>query len=113
MALFSFALLYPQTKHKHETFTNASLLPSATDMVVNRTLTDTYELGINNTDDNAPIAAWLAPDETSPYPGNGREVQPGKTIHIKPSELGDLNNTFLRIINLSDVNAGSYEVTIS
>ncbi len=113
LALFSFSLLYPQTKHKHETFSNTLLQPSSSDVVVNRTFTDTYELGIHNTDDNAPIAAWLAPDEKEVYPGNGVAVQPGKTVNIKPSKLGDLKNTFLRIINLSDVNEGSYEVEIN
>ncbi|MBE7174546.1 MAG: hypothetical protein INR73_28500 [Williamsia sp.] len=113
LSLFSFSMLYPQTRRKHETFSNASLAPSATDTVLNRTLTDTYEITIRNTDDNAPIAAWLAPNETAAYPGKGIEVQPGKTVVAKPSKLGDLANTFLRIINLSDVNDGSYEVDIS
>lgn len=113
MSLFSFSMLYPQTKHKHETFLNASLLPDTSVTVENRTFTDTYEITVRNTDDNAAIAAWLAANETDPYPGNGVEVQPGKSAVLKPSKLGDLSHTFLRIINLSDVNDGSYEVEIS
>lgn len=112
-SLFSFSMLYPQTKHTHTSYNNALMKPLETDTVFNLKLTDTNDISLHNSDDNATWVAWLAPDETSAYPGNGIVVEPGKTVNVKPSQLGDINNTFLRIMNLSEVNEGSYEVTLS
>lgn len=113
MAYFDFTILYPQKHHKHE-IKKGDVAPGETVTVVNEMLEESETVSFFNPTANALMAGWLAPDEKSPYPGNGVEFLPGKTVNVKAPELGDLKkNTFLRVINLSDVNEGGYEVTIS
>ena len=40
------------------------------------------------------------------------KVKPGKKVQVKAIELGDINNTFLIIRNISPVNDGSYRVEV-
>jgi hypothetical protein len=110
-ALFNFALLFTQPHHKHETYKGT---PAAgeTLVVINRTLTDSVQLTIRNTSDNAPLAVWLGSNGTSPMPADALTVQPADSASPKPHKLGDLKNTFLLIANTSAVNAGSYEVEV-
>lgn len=112
-ALFDFTLLLPQPHRRHETFTGTLSAGQAV-TVIDKTFTDSTDLTIRNTDDNAAIAVWLAPDgeETTP-PAEALEIQPGRTANVKPSELGPLENPFLQVKNLSEVNEGAYEVVIS
>jgi hypothetical protein len=39
-------------------------------------------------------------------------LQPGSTADVKPSDLGNLANTFLLVKNTSEVNEGAYEVVV-
>jgi hypothetical protein len=111
LSFFKFNLLFAQTKHKHQTFANI-LSPGQIAVILNRTLTDTTSLTIRNTDDNAPFAIWLAATEKKAVPPTALIVQPGNTAEVKPSDLGNLANTFLLVKNTSEVNDGAYEVVV-
>lgn len=111
-AIFNFNLLFAHTKHKHRNYA-ATLLPTQTLQVLNRTFTDTATLTIRNPDDNAPFVIWLAATAGEAPPQNAPlTVQPGQAHQLKPSQLGNLANTFLLVHNSSEVNEGAYEVEV-
>ena len=111
LSFFDFAMLYPPAHHKG-IVKKGDVPAGKTVTALNKTLEETTKISIHNPSDNAPVAAWLAADENEPYTGKGVVVQPGKTTDKHAPELGDLKNTFLRVINLSDVNDGSYDIEI-
>ncbi|MBK5285011.1 MAG: hypothetical protein JJE25_06380, partial [Bacteroidia bacterium] len=108
---FDFNLLFTHTVHRTKTF-SGSIAALEIIPVLNHTLTDTNTLQIQNTDDNSDIVAYLAHTATEEPNGRGIIIKPHKGKRPKPSDLGDLNDTFLCIKNLSDVNAGSYIVKV-
>jgi hypothetical protein len=110
-SFFNFNLLFAQTRRKHQTYANP-LAPGQIAVILNRTFTDTTSLTIRNTDDNAPFAIWLAATEKEAVPPTALIIQPGNTADVKPSDLGNLTNTFLLVKNTSEVNEGSYEVVV-
>jgi len=80
--------------------------------VLNRALNEDDKITIANMDDNSNIVAYLAATANDPQNGKFIEVKPGKKVQVKAIELGDINNTFLIIRNISPVNDGSYRVEV-
>jgi hypothetical protein len=67
---------------------------------------------VQNTDDNADFQLYLAHTATEEPAGRGITVKSNKGKRPKPSELGDLADTFLLIKNLSDVNPVTFIVKV-
>ena len=111
IGLFNENLLYPVTHHHHQLIVGL-LAAQGTEMLINKTFTDTYTIEIKNTGTNASYWIWLGATATDTDNTMAIEVKPGKTATIKPSDIGDLKKTFLMIKNDSTVNATSYEVTL-
>ena len=110
-SVFSFHLLYHYARHKHVHYTD-KLQVGENKTIINRTLSNTVEIRAYNTGTNAFIKIWLAATETEEAPATAIIIHPGKSVLFSPEELGDLNNTFLRVINISDVNSAAYDVEV-
>lgn len=93
-ALCTFSLLFTQIKHKHMKVTGG-LTPGQTATVLNHTLKDDNTVTAHNTGTNAAWCIWLGATTDAALPGNPITMQPGENKNIKPSDLGDLKNTFL------------------
>jgi len=110
ISFFDFSLLYP-SKREHEILKGV-LAPEQLKAVLNRALNEDDKITIANMDDNSNIVAYLAATANDPQNGKFIEVKPGKKVQVKAIELGDINNTFLIIRNISPVNDGSYRVEV-
>jgi hypothetical protein len=108
---FSFELLFAHTVHRTKTFAGTPA-PSQIVTVLNHALTDNNTIQAQNPDDNADYQLYLAHTAGEQPNGRGITVKAGKGKRPKPSDLGDLNDTFLCIKNLSDVNEGTYVVKV-
>lgn len=109
---FQLWLLYPVTKHKHLELTG-SLQPLEQKTIISRIFSGVAKIIAKNTDDNASMAAWFAPNE------DAVEMPPHYAIilnvrehrEIKPADIGNNElNTFLIIKNLSHINMCDYAV---
>ena len=109
--MFNFNLLYPITHHPHQVL-NGTIIAEGTVVVINKTFTDTFTIEVENNGTNAAFWVWLGATSIDGDDSMAIEVQPGKTVTLKPSDLGDLKKTFLLIKNNSSVNVASYIVTI-
>lgn len=112
MSFFSFNMLNPATKKKHVSF-DGVLAAAATAQVFNLTLSASNTLTIINPDDNAPFSVYFSATPNGTPTPKAKQVQPGQTLVVKPGDLGDAGSTFLLIQNLSDVNEGAYQVTLT
>lgn len=70
------------------------------------------ETGITNNSENASLFVYLAPSADAVMDGRGQEVKPGKSRNFTMESLGDLNDTFLLVHNLSSVNDAGYILEI-
>ena len=109
--LVNFGLLYSSTHHPHDVHVG-TIFAGGMAGIINRTFTDNIELEVNNPGTNAAIWIWLGATATDMNNALAIEIPPAHTANIKPSDLGDLKNTFLLVKNDSTVNEASYEVTI-
>ena len=110
-SVFSFHLLYHYAKHKHIHYTD-SLQVDESRTILNRSLSNNVEIRVHNTGTNADIKIWLSATETESVPLTAIKIRPGKKVLLNPDELGNLNNTFLKVINISDVNPAEYDVEV-
>lgn len=111
-SFFDFSLLYSSGhRHKAELF-NGNVAKGATAIALNRSLTETTHLKLNNLADNASLLVYLGATADAEPNGKGVEVDAGKSRNLKLSELGDENGTFLLIKNLSDVNDAGYTLEV-
>jgi len=109
--LVNFNLLYSFTQHQHDVH-DGTLVAEGTVDVLNRTMTDTVSIEVNNNGTNAPFWVWLGATATDTNNLLAVKVMPGHTVVLKPSDIGGPEKTFLLIKNDSSVNAASYIVTI-
>ena len=112
MAFFDFTLLLP-VKHPDHVKIEKAILAGNTDKTYNHKFTDSTEIAFKNTGTTAALLVWLALLSTDAPGTLAKEVQPGHSLIVKPSQLGDLENTFLLVKNTSEVNDGSYEINIT
>lgn len=108
---FEFSLLFAHTVHRNKTFAG-SIGPGEIIAILNHSLTDTNSIQSQNPDDNADWQIYIGHTATSQPNGTGRLVKAGKSSRPKPSDLGNLADTFLLIKNMSDVNEGAYVVKV-
>jgi len=108
---FAFDLLFAHTVHRTKTFAG-SLAPGEIRVILNHSLTDTNSIQAQNPDDNADYQIYIAHIGIDEPGTGGRLVKVGRGIRPKPSDLGNLSDTFLLIKNLSDVNEGAYVVKV-
>ena len=108
---FDFNLLFTHTVHRMQT-SAGNIAAGEIKVILNHSLTDTNSIQAQNPDDNADYIIYLAHNATDQPGTGGRTVKVGRGTHPKPSELGNLADTFLLIKNLSDVNEGAYVVKV-
>ena len=108
---FNFSLLYSYTHHTHDVH-SGTLIFSEIKMILNRTLTDNVVINIKNSGENAEFKVWLSATPTGLPADIAVEVQPGMSVIVKPSDLGDLIYPFLLIKNESGVNVANYIIDI-
>ncbi|MEI6184007.1 MAG: hypothetical protein WCP65_00660 [Bacteroidota bacterium] len=111
IGLFNFNLLYSVTHHQHTVFTGTVLITKEV-TVLNRSLDDNMQIVAKNTTDNADFWIWNGAIPFDPEHVKAVLVKAGKSVNLKASDIGDVNNPFLTIKNASTVNTVGYEVTI-
>jgi len=109
---FDFNLLFTHSVHRTKTF-SGTVPAGGILLIINQSLTDTNKVHVQNTDANADFQIYIGHTATDEPDGRGITVKPNKGKNPKPSELGDLSDTFLLIKNLSDVNDVTFVVRIS
>ncbi|HLG36036.1 MAG TPA: hypothetical protein VI757_14235, partial [Bacteroidia bacterium] len=108
---FDFSKLFPHTVHRSKTYAGGPA-PNEIIVILNHTLTDSVVIEVQNPDDNADFRLYLAHTANEEPLGRGITMKVGGHLHPKPSDLGDLNDTFLLLKNLSDVNQGAYVIKV-
>ena len=111
MDFFDFNLLFAHTVHRLKTLVGTPA-PGQIVVLLNHSLTDNNTIQAQNPDDNADYVLYLGHTATEEPNGRGIIVKAGRGKRPKPSDLGDLNDTFLLLKNLSDVNEGAYVVKV-
>ena len=109
--LFNFNLLYSITHHPHDVHSGTIAVNGMVE-IINRTLTDIITIEVRNTGTNAAIWIWLGATATDTNNAMAIKIEPAHATTIKPSDVGDLANTFLLVKNESSINVASYEITI-
>jgi hypothetical protein len=108
-AFFNFPLLF-NTVHHHHVSVAGTMLPNEIKVVANRLFTDNHHIRASNPDDNADYIIYLGHTATSEPGTVGKVAKFGHGIRPKPSQLGNLDDSFLLVKNMSDVNDGTYLV---
>lgn len=107
-SFFDLNLLEAQTRtQKKEKFTG-NITKQTTAVALNRSFSDGTRLKLTSVSDNASLLVFLGATADAQPNGSGVEIKPAKSRYLKLSELGDENDTFLIVKNLSDVNDASY-----
>jgi len=88
-----------------------SLRGGETKMIVKRKLEQTDQLELGNTG-MTTIMYYLVHTKTGQPTGPVFQIIPGDSLDIYASQMGDLNNHFLMVRNLSPDTAGSYKLII-
>jgi hypothetical protein len=78
--------------------------------IVNRAFTDNVTIALRNKGTNASFEVWLSLTADGIPTILVAIVAPGKASIVIPSSLGDIDNTFLLIKNISTVNPAVYEI---
>ena len=111
ICLFNFNLLYSVAHHIHTVYIGDVLVTKEV-TVLNRSLDDNMQIVAKNTNDNSDFWIWNGAIPFDPEHVKAVLVKAGKSVNLKASDIGDVNNPFLTIKNASTVNSVSYEVTI-
>ncbi len=104
LAFFNFALLKRSAPKGIKEKISGEVLSGKTATAINKSFTQESSARVTNKSDNAPLFIYLAPAADSQKNGKGHEVKPGRSRYFTMDELGDINNTFLLVQNLSTVN---------
>lgn len=110
-SLFSFSQLFATPRRKHQSY-SGSIAAQATIVIQNRTLKTAAEITVRNPDDNATLIIWLAATAAEAPPASPVTIIPGESKVATPSQLGNPQNTFLLLKNISEVNDGGYDVEV-
>ena len=108
---FDFNLLYHVAHHHHDV-QEGLLAVKEIKTIINRMMTDSVKIKINNTGTNANIIIWKGATETEPAPPGPITIKAGKSKLLVSSKIGDYKKPFLLIQNISEVNTAEYEVVI-
>jgi len=110
-SFFDFNLLYHVAHHHHDVH-EGLLAVEEIKTIINRMMTDSVKIKVNNTGTNANIIIWKGATETEPAPAKPITIKPGKSTLLVSSKIGDYKKPFLLIQNISEVNTAEYEVEI-
>ncbi len=110
-SFFKFNLLFTVGHHKHTTHSGTLGFEEIKE-IANQLFTDNWSIIIRNKGTNAAVEVWLGATALETTSVKLVTVQPGNAVSLKPSDLGDLKNSFLLIKNLSLVNSADYEIVI-
>ena len=110
-SFFNFKLLYTVGNHKHTTYVGTLAFEEIKE-ITNQIFTDNWSIIIRNKGINAVFEVWLSATTLNTTSAKPVTVQPGNGTTLKPSDLGDLKNSFLLIKNLSTINSADYEIVI-
>jgi len=112
MSFFDFTLLKRSAQKTQKEILTGSVTSSSTVVAINRTFAAEAKTRITNNSENASLFVYLAPAADAVMDGKGQEVKPGKSRNFTIDRLGDINDTFLLVHNLSSVNDAGYIVEI-
>lgn len=112
MVFFDFTLLKRSAPKTQKEILTGSVTSNNTVVAVNRTFSADVKTKITNNSENASLFVYLAPTANAAMDGQGKEVKPGKSRNFTIDKLGDVNDTFLLVHNLSNVNDAGYVVEI-
>lgn len=109
--LFPFEMLYPHNGQRPK-YLRGALAAGEAKELLNYMLKADVKMGIKNTSVNANIMVWLAATPEAPAPETGVVIEANKKVTVTADKLGDLNNTFLMVKNMSDINKASYIIGV-
>ncbi len=110
--VFPFSMLYAPSRN-HTVKLTGALEAGATQTLMNRRMTARVSFLVQNTSVNADLCLWTSPVADGAAPVNAFILPAGATKKVSRNRLGDLSGTFLRVQNMSAVNTGDYEITVS
>ena len=108
---FDFNLLYHVAHHHHDVH-EGLLAVKEIKTIINRMMTDSVKIKVNNTGTNANIIIWKGATETEPAPPGPITIKAGKSKLLVSSKIGKYEKPFLLIQNISEVNTAEYEVEV-
>lgn len=112
MQFFNFSLLKRSAQKGLKEKLSGEVLSGKVNTAINKAFTGETTARITNTSDNASLFLYLAANADAHKNGKGVEVKAGRSRNFTMEQLGDVNNTFLLVQNLSDVNNAGYELVI-
>jgi len=112
MMFFDFTLLKSSPQKTQKEILTGSVTSSSTVVAINRTFPAEAKTRITNNSENASLFVYLAPTADAAMDGQGKEVKAGRSRNFTMDKLGDVNDTFLLVRNLSEVNDAGFIVEI-
>jgi hypothetical protein len=112
MTFFNFALLKRSAPKTAKEVVTGSVTSGKTAVAVNRMFDAEAKTKITNNSENASLFVYLAPTADAAINGHGQEVKAGKSRNFNIDKLGDVNDTFLLVHNLSAVNDAAYVLEV-
>ena len=109
---FNFSLLKSSPQKGIKEKLTGEVLSGKVNTAINKAFTGETTARITNTSDNASLFLYLAANANAQKNGKGVEVKAGRSRNFTMEQLGDTNNTFLLVQNLSEVNNAGYEMVI-
>jgi len=106
---FNFNLLFTVGHRKHVLYNGLANI-AKTEVLVNRSFSDSVTIIFRNKSTNADYIVWIGATATDAPNAQAITVKAGHSVVVVPSTIGDLSNTFLLIMDASAVNAAVYQV---
>lgn len=112
MMFFDFTLLKHTPQKTQREILTGSVTTNETVVALNCSFNTEATTRITNNSANASLFVYLAPTTDGAMDGHGQEIKAGKTRNFTIDKLGDINDTFLLVHNLSGVNDAGYIMEI-
>jgi len=112
MMFFDFTLLKRSAPKTQKEILTGSVASSGTVVAVNRAFSAEAKTKITNNSANASLFVYLAPTADAVMDSKGQEIKAGRSRNFTIDRLGDVNDTFLLVHNLSSVNDAGYILEI-
>ena len=106
---FNFNLLFTVGHRKHVLYNGLANI-AKTEVIVNRSFSDSVSIIFRNKSTNADYIVWIGATATDAPNAQAITVKASQSVVVVPSTIGDLANTFLLILDASAVNAAVYQV---
>jgi hypothetical protein len=112
MMFFDFTLLKRSAQKTQKEILTGSVASNNTVVAVIRAFNRVGTTKITNNSANASLFVYLAPTADAVMDSKGQEVKAGRSRNFAIDRLGDVNDTFLLVHNLSSVNDAGYILEI-